>query len=259
MIARPYLRVSRDRSGHARSNEEQASDLKADACENDWTVGIDQYILIRNEDVEKLRNILIHYPQGRYIISLDPALGGDECVYKVYKNGEELEQLILNERDAMKIVGQGMILSNKYKIYDFIIDSCGLGAPICDRFNELGKRVQRFNSASAARDEKRFGNLKSEAWWMAMEEIQDGKCGYIWDEETRRQLTSTKYRNIKSNGKILMEHKEDSKKRIGRSPDRADAYIMARYGLKNIIPRILTSKGRTVIYDEEYEFNPNTV
>lgn len=227
--------------------------------ENDWEVGVDQYILIRNSDIDRLKDIRIHVPQDRYVIALDPSLGGDECVYKVFRNSVEIEQVIMHERDTMKVVGQGMILSAKYKVDDFIVDSCGLGAPICDRFAELGKRVQRFNSANAAGDEKRFGNKKSEAWWECMEDIQDGKSEYINDEETRRQLTSTKYRLVKSTGKILMEHKEDTKKRIGNSPDRADAYVMGRYGVKRVEPRILIKKDAYVTREPEYQFNPATV
>lgn len=229
---------------------------------NDWQVGADQYILIRNQDIERLQGIKIHVPLDRYIISLDPALGGDECVYKVYKNSEEIEQMILHERDAMKVVGYGMILSAKHKIDDFIVDVGGLGSPIAARFEELSKRVIKFNSAESAVDEKRFGNKKSEAWWQAMEEIQDGKVEYIKDEETRKQLVSTKYRVVKSSGKILMEHKEDTKKRIGRSPDRADAYIMARYGINRIEPRAIINKRKDAynIHDrEDYDLNPATV
>lgn len=227
--------------------------------ENDWNVGVDQYILIRNADIEKLKGIRIHAPQDRWIIALDPSLGGDECVYKVFRNSIEVEQLVMHERDTMKIVGQGMILSQKHRVDDFIIDSCGLGGPICDRFSELGKRVMRFNAATEASNKERFGNLKSEAWWECMEDIQDGKTEYIEDEETRRQLTQTKYRIIKSNGKILMEHKTDTKDRIGQSPDRADAYVMGRYGVKRVEPRATIKK---LVYDiptPAYEFNPATV
>ena len=229
--------------------------------ENDWDVGVDQYILIKASDIERLKDLTIHEPRDRYIIALDPSLGGDECIYKVYCNSRELDQVVMHERDAMKIVGQGMILSARWKVDDFIIDSCGLGAPICDRFIEMGKRVIKFNSASSAKDDKRFGNVKSEAWWEAMEEIQDSKVEYISDEETRRQLSSTKYRIVKSTGKILMEHKEDTKKRIGRSPDRADCYIMARRGIKSVEPREdkPISRGHRRVLVEEYGFNPNTV
>lgn len=228
--------------------------------ENDWDVGVDQYILIKAADVERLQGLTIHEPEDRWIIALDPSLGGDECIYKVYRNSIEVEQVVMHERDAMKIVGQGMILSARYKVDDFIIDSCGLGAPICDRFIEMGKRVMKFNSASSAGDEVRFGNVKSEAWWSAMEEIQDGKVEYIHDEETRRQLCSTKYRVMKSNGKILMEHKEDTKKRIGRSPDRADCYIMARWGIRRVeVLRKGRADSRRRVVVEDYPFNAATV
>lgn len=237
----------------------QSPEMYKKFVENDWNVGVDQYLLIKNSDIDRLKDIRIHVPQDRYIIALDPALGGDECVFKVFKNTSEIDQLIMHERDAMKIVGQGMILSEKYKIDDFIVDSCGLGAPICDRLHELGKRIQRFNSAERSSNQKKFGNLKAQAWWELMEDIQDGKCEYINDEVTRRQLTTTKYRIIKSNGMIIMEHKEETKKRLGTSTDRADAKVMGNYGIKRVEPRILVRRDAYSISEPAYNFNPATV
>ena len=86
------------------------------------------------------------------------------------------------------------------------------------------------------------------------------KVEYIHDEETRRQLCSTKYRVMKSNGKILMEHKEDTKKKIGRSPDRADCYIMARWGIRRVeVLRKGRADSRRRVIVEDYPFNAATV
>lgn len=228
--------------------------------ENDWSIGADQYVLITNQDIAKLKDIQIHVPLDRYLVSLDPATGGDECVYKVFKNTKEIDQMILHERDGMKVVGHGMILMAKHKIDDIAIDVVGLGGPIADRFAEQGKTVHRFDSRNSASDERRFGNAKSEAWWECMEDIQDGKCEYISDEITRKQLTETKYRVIKSNGKILMEHKEDTKKRIQSSPDRADCYVQAIKILKKVIPRVEqeAKKRQDAIKKDPYNNNSTT-
>jgi hypothetical protein len=48
------------------------------------------------------------------------------------------------------------------------------------------------------------------------------------DDELKEELTNTKWK-YNSQGKIQIEAKEDIKKRIGRSPDKADALVNTFY------------------------------
>jgi hypothetical protein len=100
----------------------------------------------------------------------------------------------------------------------------------------MGKRVNPINSAEKSSNDERYYNLRAEMWWHAMEEIQNCNVDYPLDEELRRQLSSVRYKVINSNGKIQLEPKEETKKRLGRSPDRADAFIYGLWALKNITP-----------------------
>jgi hypothetical protein len=135
----------------------------------------------------------------------------------------------------MKIVGELMILSNKYQISDFAIDTIGIGKGIADRLNEMGKHVSFVNSAERADAPDRFYNRRTEMWWYLLERILSKEIDYPQDEELRRQITALRYKVVNSNGQIRLEAKDELKKRIGRSPDRADAFVYGIWALKDSV------------------------
>jgi hypothetical protein len=155
-------------------------------------------------------------------------------VVYVIENTKIVDELILHYTDTMKIVGELMILSNKHKVDDFAIDCIGVGKGIADRLHEMGKKVNFVNSAAGSSDVHRFYNLRAEMWWYCMERILSRQVDVISDPELRRQLSSVRYKVVNSNGQIKIEAKDEVKKRIGRSPDRADAFIYGLWALKDV-------------------------
>ncbi len=157
----------------------------------------------------------------------DPSLGGDECVINVMEDGKILlQKILIGERDTMKIAGEMLTLARQFNNNNFALDTIGIGQGIADRLNEMNAGyILRINSAESAKQPERFANLRAEMWWYAMEQVLDKKIPYVEDEETRRQLLAVRFKVINSNGCIQLEPKADTKKRLGRSPDRADAWI----------------------------------
>jgi hypothetical protein len=114
-----------------------------------------------------------------------------------------------------------------------------LGAGVIDELTEMGKDVLIYNPAAKseimnAQGKQIYFNMRAEAWSTAAQILSSG----MLDEETntvvecknmyntlREQLCIPSYKF--RNGKIIIEKKEDIKKRLGRSPDHADTYVMA--------------------------------
>ena len=69
-------------------------------------------------------------------------------------------------------------------------------------------------------------------WWYVAERIKARVVKYPQDAETRRQLSTVRYRAVNSNGKIQLDPKDETKKLLRCSPDQADAYVMGIYGLQ---------------------------
>jgi len=201
---------------------------------NDWSVKGDQYILISKQSIALLNNRIHDYPRKKKVLSCDPSTGGDECVIYVLENTKIIEEKILHYDDTMKIAGEIMLMLERHKINDCAIDTIGIGKGIVDRLGELNRNVIAINSAEEATDKDRFANRRAEMWWYAMQLILDQEVEPINDEELVKQLTSLRYKPPKSDGKIHLELKYETKKRLGRSPDRADAFVYGLWVLKEV-------------------------
>jgi hypothetical protein len=88
-----------------------------------------------------------------------------------------------------------------------------------------------FDAGSAAENEVRYENKRCEAWMESAELYSDGLVGMINDPVTVAELSSVVY-YYGSNGSMLVEAKEDIKKRTGKSPGRADSIIIGLWAVK---------------------------
>lgn len=115
-----------------------------------------------------------------------------------------------------------------------VVDVNGLGSGVAGRAKEQGIDVEAFNSSHSSphRDEGNhfgFRNRRSEAFWYLREQLDpanDPVLAIPPDDELTGELTSIHYAH-NSKGQIEVEPKDKIKKRLGRSPDAADAVVMA--------------------------------
>lgn len=233
----------------------QRPEIYAQFVLNDWNVTSDRFILIRPSDVESLKDVVMHIPRDKWIVSVDPAMGGDECVVYVFKNTEIVDSLILFDKDTMKVCGHIQSLMYKHNVNDVAVDVIGIGAGIGDRLAEQGRNVVRINSAEKSMSPK-YSNRCAEMWGYVSEQILDRKVSYPQDEILRKQLTGRRYKVVNSSGLIQMEHKPDFKKRTGLGADRADAFVQGVWALQRVEYKRDIYKQRSAT---RYPFNHATV
>ena len=189
-----------------------------------------QDTLITEIMLDKLKQRVISGSvEGKRVIACDPATGGDECVIYVVENGKILHDKYLYDRDTMKIVGELMLLSAQWKTDNIAVDVIGVGKGVADRLKELKKNVIEISSAETAGDPEMFANVRAELWWKLAEKIRNVEIPYMADGELRKQLCAVKFKVVGSNGKIQLYPKDDTRKILGRSPDRADCFAYAIY------------------------------
>lgn len=149
--------------------------------------------------------------------------------------------------DTMELVGQVIEYLVTTRATSVKIDRTGVGQGVTDRVREqvaegvvherLGVsqddheiRVFGVMVGSASDRPERFPRLRDQIWWevgrMLCEE-QAWDLSAI-DDRTVSQLVAPTYR-LDSSGRICVESKKDLKKRISRSPDDADALLLAFY------------------------------
>jgi hypothetical protein len=92
--------------------------------------------------------------------------------------------------------------------------------------------VDAVNVAEAASEPDTFMNLRAEIWWQIGRDLSATRG---WDlsgmengDQTVAQLLEPRW-TVDPKGRIRVEPKDEIKKRLGRSPDNADALLLAFY------------------------------
>src|SRR5262249_9045745 len=82
------------------------------------------------------------------------------------------------------------------------------------------------NVGGATNFPERFRNLKAQLYWSLRERFQEGQVSGLEDDLTLSQLASIRY-EINPRGQVQIESKDQARKRGVRSPDRAEAVMLA--------------------------------
>jgi hypothetical protein len=105
------------------------------------------------------------------------------------------------------------------------IDAVGIGAGVFDRLNEQHQPAIEMQAGQGAQNSERFLNARAEWYWGLRDRLESGDIDLDRDEELTFQLSNIKYKP-NSRGQIVIESKEDMKKRGLKSPDKADTIMM---------------------------------
>lgn len=106
------------------------------------------------------------------------------------------------------------------------VDEIGIGAGVLDRLVELGLPAVGVNVARASHEPSKFRLLRDELWWKYREFVRVDGGQIPDDDDLIAQSSGIKYK-FDSAGRYVVESKDDMKKRLGRSPDDADAVCLS--------------------------------
>lgn len=187
---------------------------------------------------ELITFMLKHEPRQLYrkiAVSCDAArMGDDEQVIYGNESGRVKKTDVKPQCKAPESCSLILQMTKEIGANMIVIDGDGLGGPICDFVEKLkpkGVDLLEVHSEGKPEDEQ-YANLKAEMWFYAQQEAQAGRESIPDDEYLKQELSEMKY-FINLRGKIQIESKDDLKERIGRSPDRADAWVMNVWGRKH--------------------------
>lgn len=172
--------------------------------------------------------------EGATSYGVDPARFGEDKTTMAKLVGQVLEYIeAWAKEDTMQSAGR--VAAKLGAEEPCAIDTIGVGAGVYDRLHELGYSVIPVNVSekTALTDvtgQMSFVNLRSALWWMMRDSIDPEKDDLIAlppDDQLTGDLTAPQYKYT-SNGKLVVESKDDIRARIGRSTDYADAYALAK-------------------------------
>lgn len=198
-------------------------------------------------------------PINKISFGVDVARYGDnETVIAQNVGGETTIPVTFKGQSLMTTVGNIVklyrLIISKYveyrgKVY-INIDDCGLGGGVTDRLEEVKieeglhrMEIVPVNAAAKVPEDvvevgngnvkacDIYENMTSYLWGMVREKMRSGELILENDSDLIGQFSCRKYK-LTSRGKIVLESKEEMKKRNISSPDRADAVVLSCYEKK---------------------------
>lgn len=207
--------------------------------------------VIKDEWVVNAGRVTLYPPAVKRLITCDPArYGDDETVIYYMENTEIKEAVVYGQKGLMHTANVLHVLSHKHDGCLVVVDVCGVGAGVVDRLIEMGDEVLGIDNAGRSAEPEKYYNLRSEIWCGAADMFADGDVELKNVEpQLRGQLATPTYEF--RNGRILIESKADIKQRLGRSPDRADAYVNGLYALQFVDGELVGGRDSYEAFGEE--------
>lgn len=169
-------------------------------------------------------------------LGVDVGAGDDETVIRERRGRKAGRRWASRHADAMRAVGEVVTAAKETGATSIKVDVIGVGFGVYGRLKELADQgvlqceVHAVNVADRATQPTRFVNLKAEIWWEVGRELSrvHGWDLSDIDDNTLRELTMHRLR-YDSSGRIQVESKDDVRARLKRSPNDADALLLAFY------------------------------
>lgn len=194
--------------------------------------------LIRYEQITEAHTRIIEPPDdpAPIILSIDPArYGNDFCVFYVRQGWKIIDRRQVRGMKTTEIVKIAISLIDEYNPARIYVDDIGIGAGVVDQLQDHGElpRAMRKNvvgitigSKPTKKNEKDFLNLRAEGYWYLRTAI-DKLCIPFETLKLDEELTCIEYCWDSKDTKIKIESKDEIKKKLGRSPDDADALMLS--------------------------------
>lgn len=105
------------------------------------------------------------------------------------------------------------------------VDAIGIGSGVADRLGEIGLPARAINVSESPAMGGNYLNLKAELWFLTKQWFTERACTLNGDSALAAELGWPRF-HYTSSGKLKIETKDELKKRMKRSPDLADAFVL---------------------------------
>jgi hypothetical protein len=171
---------------------------------------------------------------ARLEIGVDPARFGDDSSCIAIRRGAFLLGIIEAKKlDAIKLselVGQTVQHHRRASERAIVrVDSTGLGGPVVDILKrDLSEMAQVIGiGAGESSTNPAYQRRRDELWYVLRDWLKDGGS-FAADSRLEAELIAPRY-TFSPTQKLIVESKDELRKRLRRSPDRADAVALAVY------------------------------
>jgi len=226
---------------------------------------LDPNCLISGDDLDicctkdALANTMKNNPDQKKQIGVDLArYGGDECVC-IWRQGGIMFEMWADKTDPNNAIDKAVFGQNQYGWANddctYAVDTSGMGEAAVGMLGDqrrMGRKVHEFYSQNTATESDKYCDKITEAWCLFAKLVKKHEVylGETLDKKLKNQLTTRRYVVDRKTGRIKIESKDEYAKNnqdaengtLGKSPDRADALVMAFYKYATESMRIATGK-----------------
>lgn len=178
----------------------------------------------------------IHALAGKKTMGVDLAAGGaDETVIARFDGGIQLPFITLRTRNVTRICEA--IADEHAKGFTCIaLDETGAVGALTPLLFDRGITAYSVHFAAAAtrlhdNAHRKLANARIEMYYNLYEELKSGTLRLTDDPKLLEELAAPKLSTKAERERYYLEPKQEIRKRLSRSPDRADATALARYAL----------------------------
>lgn len=188
----------------------------------------------------------------RCTLGVDPARLGPDRTVVCWRQGPVVRDFrSWRGLDTMETAGRILdylktLLRSTPGVKTVVVDEVGLGGGVLDRLKETCRDLKRyidtdgvevtnprrpraegFQAGAKAPNSDRFVNARAQAFWRVRKLLEEERLALPPDADgLAEELIETRVR-FGSDGRTKIEPKEDLKRRLGRSPDLADALAVS--------------------------------
>jgi len=176
---------------------------------------------------------------GPLIIGYDPAWKGGDRGAMAFRRGRQVFRIeTKGQLDTMQGAGWAKMMIDTHKPARMFIDVGGIGAGVCDRLVEMnyGEIVRAINFGSSplepqpvdenGRPKGGYANRRAEMWGKSRDWLNEPGGVQIPDDDALQADACAPGYKYDSQTRVLLESKDDIRKRGLRSPDMWDAVAL---------------------------------
>lgn len=205
-----------------------------------WSIGVSHGFIPMAELLLCCKNPVI-LQKGKRWLGVDiSARGDDKSVATLFDGGEQLESWELQTGEYHHVARWIENIAANNHVFGICIDDTGIGNAVTVRLKQskiIDCKIIAINFAQSPKGLETFRdspphNARAEMYMCLETEVRRLEIKLLYQPHQLKEIAAARIVPAKGTTSVRLEDKSLIKKRIGRSPDYADAVALARYGPK---------------------------